>query len=123
MKLNWNEIIRFGIVGLIATGIHYGVYLCCILIFPVNLAYPIGWLVSLGCNFYLSARFTFRQHMSISRAGGFIGSHIVNYLLHIALFNLFLLIGINQVYAPLLVFCIAIPINFLLVRFVFTKLP
>ena len=123
MKLDWSEIIRFGIVGIIATGIHYGTYLLCQLYLPVNLAYTIGWIVSLGCNFYLSARFTFRQHLSLYRVGGFIGSHVANYLLHIGLFNLFLWIGISQVYSPLLVFCIVIPINFILVRFVFTKLP
>ena len=123
MKINRGEIVRFGIVGVISTAIQYGVYLLCQLIMPVNIAYTIGWIVSLGCNFFLSSRFTFRRDMSIYRAGGFIGSHVVNYLMHMGLFNLFLWIGIGQVYAPLLVYCIVIPINFILVRFVFTKLP
>ena len=123
MKIHWGEIVRFGIVGVIATAIHYGVYLLCQLAIEVNIAYTIGWLVSLGCNFYLSSRFTFRKEMSVYRAGGFISSHVVNYLLHMGLFNLFLWMGIGQVYAPLMVYCIVIPINFILVRFVFTKLP
>ena len=123
MKIDWKEIIRFGIVGLIATAIHYGVYLLCQTFLNANLAYTIGWIVSLCCNFYLSSRFTFRTHMSSYRAGGFAVSHAVNYLMHMGLFNLFLWIGIDQVYAPLLVYCIVIPINFILVKFVFTKLP
>lgn len=123
MQINWGEIIRFGIVGIIATAIHYGIYLLCRLIIPVNIAYSLGWIISLCCNFYLSSRFTFRKSMSVYRAGGFVTSHVVNYLIHISLFNFFLWIGIGQVYAPLFVFCIAIPINFILVRFVFTKLP
>lgn len=123
MQINWGEIVRFGIVGIVATAIHYGIYLLCRLIMPVNIAYSLGWIISLCCNFYLSSQFTFRKSMSVYRAGGFVTSHVVNYLIHIGLFNLFLWLGIGQVYAPLLVFCIAIPINFILVRFVFTKLP
>lgn len=123
MQINWGEIVRFGIVGVVATALHYGIYLLCRLIMPVNIAYSLGWIISLCCNFYLSSRFTFRKSMSVYRAGGFVTSHVVNYLIHIGLFNLFLWLGIGQVYAPLLVFCIAIPINFILVRFVFTKLP
>ena len=123
MKLNWREIVRYGIVGILATAIHYGVYLLCQWVIPANIAYTIGWIVSMGCNFYLSSRFTFRKDMSVYRAGGFISSHVVNYLMHMGLFNLFLWLGIGQVYAPLLVYCIVIPINYILVRFVFTKLP
>lgn len=118
----WYEIMRFGIVGIIATAIHYGVFILCRLVIPVNLAYTVGWIISLCCNFYLSARFTFRRSMSMYRAGGFISSHIINYILHISLFNLFLWLGIRQTIAPLLVFSIAIPVNYMLVRFVFTKL-
>lgn len=122
-NIPWGEILRFAIVGIIATAIHYGVYLLCQLVMSANIAYTIGWITSLSCNFILSSRFTFRKQMSAPRAGGFLGSHIVNYLLHMGLFNLFLGVGIEQIYAPLCVFCIAIPINFILVRFVFTKLP
>lgn len=122
-SFDWREIIRFGIVGLIATGIHYGVYILCHLVMPVNIAYTVGWIVSLACNFYLSSRFTFRKSMSVYRAGGFIGSHIVNYLMHMGLLNFFLWLGIGPVVAPLCVYCVVIPINYLLVRFVFTKVP
>lgn len=123
IHINWREIFRFCIVGLVATGIHYGVYALCLLFLSANLAYTIGWGVSLGCNFYLSSRFTFRKAMSLYRASGFLSSHVINYLLHISLFNLFLWIGIEEIYAPLIVFCIVIPINYILVRFVFNKLP
>lgn len=123
MQINWHEILRFGVVGIIATAIHYGIYLLCQMVMPVNVAYTIGWIVSLGCNFYLSSRYTFRRDMSAYRAGGFVGSHVVNYLMHMGLLNLFLWVGVGQVYAPLLVYGIVIPINYLLVRFVFTKLP
>jgi predicted histidine transporter YuiF (NhaC family) len=49
-------------------------------------------------------------------------SHGVNYVLHMILLNIFLRIGIPSSFAPIPVYCIAVPVNFLLVRTVFRKL-
>ena len=115
------EIIRFGIVGLIATAIHYGIYLLLKQVIEINISYTIGYIISLACNFYLTARFTFQTKTSVKRGAGFIASHVVNYFLHLVLLNLFVKIGISSTYAPIPVYCIAIPVNFLLVRTVFRK--
>ena len=115
------EIIRFGIVGLIATAIHYGIYLLLKQVVEINISYTIGYIISLACNFYLTARFTFQTKTSVKRGAGFIASHVVNYFLHLVLLNLFVKIGISSTYAPIPVYCIAIPVNFLLVRTVFRK--
>ena len=45
----------------------------------------------------------------------------MNYGLHLCLLNAFLALGVTEVWAPLPVFAIAIPVNFLLVRFVFKR--
>lgn len=116
------EFIRFAIVGVVATGIHYGLYLLLKLFIGVNVAYTIGYVVSLACNFVLTAKVTFRTDVSALRGVGFILSHAVNYCLHIVLLNLFLKIGVGSSYAPIPVYCIAISVNFLLVRTVFRKL-
>jgi len=70
-------------------------------------------------NFYLSAYFTFGRKPSWGKALGFGGAHLFNYLLHIGLLNFFLWLGLSRPLAPIPVFSIAIPVNFLLVRFVF----
>lgn len=121
------EFIRFAIVGTIATGLHYGIYLLLLWIFRIDqeettytdIAYTIGYLLSFLCNLWLTAHFTFREKLNIKRSGGFALSHIINYLLHIAFLTFFLWIGIPNKWAPIPVFCLVIPINFLLVRFVF----
>lgn len=59
MLRNYQEIIRFGIVGTVATGIHYGIYLLLNHIILVWLAYTIGYIISFICNFYLTSVFTF----------------------------------------------------------------
>lgn len=118
MKQNFYEIIRFGIVGIIATIIHYGIYLALNLIIVPWIAYSIGYGTSFLCNFYLSNKFTFKTKPTIKKGIGFGLSHFINYVLQVILLSVFIKLGIPDKYAPLPVFCIAVPINFLMVRFV-----
>lgn len=116
------QMMRFGIVGVIAVAIHYGVYWMMLHWMEVNVAYTIGYLVSFLVNYFLSARFTFREKTSAKTGIGFFGAHVVNYFLQLALLNVFLWLGINRMLAPFAVLTIAVPTNFVLVRFVFKKL-
>ena len=49
------------------------------------------------------------------------GAHLINYFVQMILLNIFLAIGINQSFAPILVFPIAMIINFFMVRFALKK--
>lgn len=113
------EFIRFGIVGGLCTALHYGIYYLLQSSINVNIAYTMGYVLSFIANFYLTSYFTFRTSPSWKKLFGMGGAHAVNYALHIVLLNLFLYIGISKEWAPIPVFAIAIPVNFLLVRFVF----
>lgn len=113
------EFIRFAIVGVISTGIHYGLFYLLNLVINVNIAYTIGYVIAWFCNFYLSAHFTFKSETSIKRGVGFAVSHGINYVLHMVLLNLFLWLGLSETLAPIPVYCIAVPVNFILVRYVF----
>lgn len=113
------EFLRFCLVGTIAAGIHYGVYYLLMHVVNVNLAYTGGYLFSLVCNFFMTSYITFRSKPSAGRAAGFGVSHLINYLLHIGLFNLFLWMGVSKLLAPILVLMVAVPTNFLLLRWVF----
>ncbi|MBC8600850.1 GtrA family protein [Parabacteroides acidifaciens] len=119
LPLQWREFIKFGIVGVFATIVHYGVYLLIYIYVPVNVAYTIGYIVSFLLNFALSSYFTFGVKPTIRKGIGFGMSHGVNYLLHMFFLNLFIWLGVGKEIAPFPVFLIVIPINFLLVRFVF----
>lgn len=113
------EFIRFALVGILATALHYGLYYLLQTLINVNIAYATGYLLSFIVNFYLTAYFTFGTRPSWKKAVGFSGAHLVNFLIHMLLLNLFLWAGISQTWAPLPVFVIAIPVNFILIRFVF----
>lgn len=113
------EFIRFGLVGGFCTALHYGIYYLLQLTIDVNVAYTLGYVLSFIANFYLTSYFTFGTAPSWRKLAGMSGAHAVNYALHILLLNLFLRVGIPREWAPIPVFAIAIPVNFLLVRFVF----
>ena len=115
------EFIRFVMVGILATALHYGIYFLLQRFINVNIAYTLGYALSFIANFYLTAYFTFGKKPSWSKAFGFGGAHLFNYLLHIGLLNTFLWLGLSKTLAPIPVFAIAIPVNFLLVRFVFKR--
>ena len=116
------EFIRFVIVGLLATAIHYAVYYLLDIIIPPNPAYAIGYIISFLFNYFLTSKFTFKKKASLKNGIGFGFSHLVNFSLHMLLLNLFLFLGVRETLAPLPVYCICVPVNFLLVRFVFNKL-
>ena len=124
-KEHFNEFLRFCFVGVLATGIHYGIYLLLIKTSSlegqiwINAAYLIGFIISWLCNLWMTARITFKTHLSLKRGVGFAVTHGVNYLLHLLFLNIFLAFGITEQMAPIPVYCCVVPINFILVRIVF----
>lgn len=118
-KEQLGELIRFGIVGVIAVAVHYAIYWVLQHWLNVNVAYTLGYLLSFLMNYYLSAHFTFREKTSAKTGIGFGGAHLVNYLMHMLLFNFFLWLGLSKELAPFAVLAIAVPTNFVFVRFVF----
>ena len=116
------EVLRFGIVGVVATVLHYVIYWILQHWINVNVAYTIGYFLSFIANYFLSAQFTFREKTTTRNGIGFAGAHLFNYLFQMVLLNLFLWLGVSKALAPLPVYCIAVPVNFILVRTVFKKL-
>ena len=88
---------------------------------PAALAYAIGYVLSFVFNFFATSYFTFHAAPSWKRLVGMLGAHGVNFLLHMGLFQLFQWMGMSATWIPLPVYAVAVPVNFLLVRFVFTS--
>lgn len=53
------EFVRFVMVGIFATALHYGLYFVLQRVINVNIAYTLGYALSFIANFYLTAYFTF----------------------------------------------------------------
>lgn len=115
----YGEMMRFVIVGGVATLLHYVIYWLLLGLMTAGVAYTIGYLISFVYNYIMTTVFTFRSKTSWRNGIGFCMAHAVNYLLHIALLHVYLHFGVPEWIAPLPVYAVAIPVNFLLVRFAF----
>lgn len=113
------EIVRFGVTGIAATGIHYLTYVVLQSAVGAGVAYTVGYAVSLAANFALTSLFTFKTKATARKGIGFGLAHLCNYLLQMALLHAALAAGIGRTFAPVPVYCIAVPVNFIMVRFVF----
>lgn len=120
-KQDLGEIIRFAIVGMTATAIQYGVYFLLLTYLNETLANTVGYLVSFVCNFIMTTYFTFQVKPDKKKAGGFALSHLVNWTLQSVFLNIFLWLGVPKEWAPLPMFAVCVPINFLLVRYFFKR--
>lgn len=116
------QFIRFCIVGTVAAGIHYGIYYVLLRLGAGhNLAYATGYILAFVCNFIATSYFTFRTGPSWGKFAGFAGSHAVNFLLHMALLNLFLWMGMHELIAPIVVMGVAMLVQYTILNFVFRK--
>lgn len=143
------EFCRFFAVGIGATLLHLLVYwgLNALLDvddtrpFALSCTYTAGYAISFIANYFVSLRWTFKTSGSVAKGIGFAFSHAVNAGLHVALLNLFRVMGVGtwmvwmvQVICPSLliyfpfigkpetllpipVYFIVVPTNFLMVRF------
>ncbi len=111
------EVVRFGIVGCLATAIQYGVYWLLLRWLHPTVAMTLAYAVSFAFNFYASTHYTFRVKASVGHGAGFALSHGVNYVLQMMVLNAAIWIGIDKQWAPIPMFTVCVPVNFVLVRF------
>lgn len=115
------QFIRFCINGCAAVGIQYAVFWLMSRFIETNIAFTIGYVVSFCCNFIVTSYWTFHSKPSWKRLTGFGGSHIVNYFVQMGFLNLYLWLDIPKEWSAIMAMASAVPINFLLLRFVYKK--
>ena len=121
------EVVRFAIVGGIATVLQYVIYLAAMPLLanliPAlgNSDHTLAYILSFIFNFIASTRYTFKVKANAKRGAGFTFSHIVNYSMQTLFLNLFVGLGLAKQMAMIPTLCICIPVNFLLVRFFLKK--
>lgn len=116
------QALRFMMVGGFATVLQYGVYVVFVEVVkvPAVVSTIISYAISFIFNFILTSRFTFKSKTNAAKGIGFTLSHLVNMGLQTGLVAIFKgLVGKTLALIPALIICV--PVNFLLVRFVFTS--
>ena len=115
------EVVRFGIVGAVATLLQYGLYVLLNRLVHPTLANTIAYALSFVFNYVASTRYTFQVKSTARRGLGFAFSHLINYTLQTATLALMLWLGLPKDLALIPVFAICVPINFILVRYFLKK--
>lgn len=116
------QFVRFCINGCVAVAIQYAVYWTLLQMnCEANIAFTIGYVVSFCYNFIVTSYWTFHSRPSWKHLTGFGGSHVVNYLVQIAFLNTFLWLMLPKSIAGVLAMACAVPINFLILKFVYKK--
>jgi len=82
-----------------------------------NIAYTIGYGISFIFNFFASNYYTFKTNPNTKRALRFAVVHGFNYFLQMGLLNLYVYFGIDKRLAPVFVYAITVPTNYILVKY------
>lgn len=112
------EMVRFGITGVVSTLVSYAVYFICLLWLNPTISFSIGYIVAMIVNYILTTSFTFKVKANKKNAAGFVISNAINYGLCTLFLNFFIWIGVSKKLAPIPMYAICIPLNYLIVRFV-----
>ena len=112
------EVFRFGFTGGVSTIVNYAFYYMLLLWLSPTVSFTMAYLVAMVINYLMTTSFTFRVKANKKNAVGFVVSNAINYILCALFLNLFIWVGISKQLAPIPMYMICIPINFLIVRFV-----
>ena len=111
------EMMRFAAVGSVAVLLQYALYWTLVHALNPTLSMTIAYLLSFLFNFFASSKYTFKVRVTARHGAGFALAHAVNYLLQVGTLNLFIALGIGKQLAPLPMFAVCVPVNFVLVRY------
>ena len=117
----YRSAVRFVLVGAFGTGLQYGVYYLLLEVFqnhypdiPVltSLAFTIGFVVEMICNYFLTSFYTFKVKPSLKNAGGFLFGRAINYVIQLLLLNLFIWLHMSEEWAGIAAIALAGVINY-----------
>lgn len=116
--------VRFVVVGLLNTAVHYSIYLPLRLVIPYVMAHVIAWFAAVTTSFVLNCRWTFGVAPTWRRALSYPLSSLPNLLLTtVGVVALVQWIGLDERLAPLLAGLAAVPLTFLAGRWLLVTNP
>lgn len=110
-------LVKFSLVGVVNTGVYYGVYLLLLRFLPYLVAHLIGWTVAVVVSYLLNCWFTYRVRPTWRKLLVYPLSSLPNVLF--TTFGVVLLVEVFRVgeeLAPLIAGLAAVPFSYLLAR-------
>ncbi|MEA5153640.1 GtrA family protein [Raineyella sp.] len=110
-------LVKFCLVGVVNTGVYYGVYLLLFRLMPYVAAHLIGWTVAVVVSYLLNSWFTYRVRPTWLKLLVYPLSSLPNVLF--TTFGVVLLVevlGVGKGIAPLIAGLAAVPVSYLLAK-------
>ena len=117
----YRSAVRFVLVGALGTGLQYGVYYLLLEVFQnhwpgiailTSLAFTIGFVVEMVCNYFLTSFYTFRVRPSLKNVGGFLLGRTLNYFIQMLLLNVLIWLHMSKEWSGLVAIALAGVINY-----------
>ncbi|MEU1011126.1 GtrA family protein [Streptomyces sp. NPDC088810] len=118
------QILTFAVVGVVNTATYYCLYLLFLTGFPYLAAHVLAFLLSMIGSFFLNARFTYRIRPTWQKFLLFPLTNVTNFLITTA--GVYLIVDVLHAgsrFAPLLASAMAVPVTYLVSRWVMLPKP
>lgn len=121
-KRSFIDLIKFVIGGGINTGFTYALYFGLQMILPYQIAYALAFVVGIVFSYWFNSTIVFNTPISWKGFMAFPLVYLIQYLLSAIILGFVVeLLGINQLFAPLIVILVTVPITFLLTRWLLRR--
>ncbi|MHB9857360.1 GtrA family protein [Streptomyces sp. YIM S03343] len=114
--------IAFAVVGVVNTGVYYGLYLLLLMRLPYLAAHTVAFTLSMIGSFFLNARFTYRTRPTLRKFLLFPLTNLTNFLFTTA--GMYVIVDVLHAghrYAPLVTSAAAIPVTFVVSRMIMLR--
>ena len=117
----YRSAVRFVLVGALGTGLQYGIYYMLLGVFQqhwpevmilTSLAFTIGFVMEMICNYFLTSFYTFRVRPNWKNAGGFLVGRAINYVIQLLFLNLLIWLHMSEEWAGIAAIALAGVINY-----------
>ena len=121
LPIKYRSAVRFVLVGALGTGLQYGIYYMLSEFFHrewpdvaimTSVAFTIGFVIELVCNYILTSYYTFRVRPSLKNAGGFLFGRAINYVIQLLFLNLLIWLHFSEELAGIAAIALAGVINY-----------
>ena len=117
----YRSAVRFVLVGALGTGLQYGIYYLLLGLFQqhwpemmilTSLAFTIGFVIEMICNYLLTSFYTFKVRPSMKNASGFLLGRALNYAIQMLLLNVLIWLHMSEEWSGLAAIALAGIINY-----------
>lgn len=121
LPMKYRSAVRFVLVGVLGTGLQYGIYYLLLGIFRsqfpgvgilTSVAFTVGFVMEMVCNYFMTSFYTFRVAPSLKNIGGFLMGRALNYVIQLLFLYVMIWLHMSEEWAGIVAIMLAGVINY-----------